>query len=164
VTSMNQVPSLSADRVRSRERGPALVAALMALGSTLMPRVGAWWLIFAVVAGLAVLVASGRMLTRSGQARLLTWPAQPAAAVGSLWVAAMLAMVAYWGPFPAVWGWGFVLTAIFVGLLGVAALVEMVIHREGVPAVGAPAEYGTSMTAGIVLLAIALMTVSAVLH
>ena len=164
MTSISEAQPLPADRVHSRERGPALVGALTAVGSVLMPKPGASWLLLALAAGIAAMLAAGRMLARAGAARRLTWPAQPAVAMGSLWIAGLLLMVAFRGPLPSVWDWSFVLIAIFVALLGIAALVEMVIHREGIPAAGATAAYGTATTTGVVLLAVALVVVSAVLH
>lgn len=153
-----------APRARSRERGPAVVGVVSAAISTVMPREGVWWLLFALAAGVAGLIAVSRLLARAGSARRLRWPEQPAVAIGSFWVSGLLALVCLRGPLPDVWVWSFVLVAGFVGLFGIFMLVELLISREGTPTDEPQAEYGTTITVGTVLAAVALVVVSAVLH
>jgi hypothetical protein len=163
VTSIGETQPL-ADRARSRERGPAVVGVLSALISTVMPRDGVWWLLFALAAGVAGLIAVSRMLTRAGSARRLPWPEQPAVGIGSFWVSGLLALACLRGPLPHVWVWSLVLVAGFVGLFGIFMLAELLISREGTPAGEAQAEYGTTITVGAVLAAVMLVVVSAALH
>jgi hypothetical protein len=141
-----------------------VVGVVFAGVSTGMPREGLWWLLFALAAGIAGLIAVSRMLTRAGSARRLRWPEQPAVAIGSFWVSGLLALACLRGPLPDVWVWSFVLVAGFVGLFGIFMLAELVMSREGTSTGEPQAEYGTALTVGAVLAAVMLVVVSAVLH
>lgn len=163
MTSISEAQPLAA-RARSRERGPAVVGVISAVISTVMPQGSGWWLLFALASGVAGLIAVSRMLARAGSARRLRWPAQPAVAIGSFWASGLLALVCLRGPLPGVWVWSFALVAGFVGLFGIFMLAELLISREGTPIDEPQAEYGTTITIGTVLAAVALVVVSAVLH
>lgn len=161
MTSIGEAQPFS-DRARSRERNLAVLGAAAAIASLPLPRAGSWWFLLALAGGGAAVVAVTRLAGRSGRERMLPWPGQPAAGVGSLGVAGWLAVVSARAPLPNVWLWAFGLIAGFVALFGVFMLGDLLISKEGTGADGVVRSEVS--TIGVALLAMALVAVSTVLH